>query len=33
MSTSPEATIVRNYAPHLQHLMLKGLQANTREAN
>ncbi len=32
MSTSPEATIVRNYAPHLQHLTLKGLQANTLEA-
>ena len=32
MSTSPEATIVPNYVPHLQHLKLKGLQANTLEA-
>jgi integrase/recombinase XerD len=32
MSTSPEATFDRNYARHLQHLTLKGLQPKTIEA-
>ncbi len=32
MSTSPEATFARNYAQHLQHLKLKGLQPKTIEA-
>lgn len=31
MSTSPEATFDRNYARHLQHLTLKGLQPKTIE--
>ena len=32
MSTSLEATFARNYAQHLQHLKLKGLQPKTIEA-
>ncbi|MEF8697768.1 MAG: phage integrase N-terminal SAM-like domain-containing protein [Candidatus Accumulibacter sp. UW25] len=32
MSTSPEETFDRNYARHLQHLTLKGLQPKSIEA-